>query len=48
MEAFGLLIQGFIYLWIAIIAFIPNFFMGGLTICVIATLITYLERRRSN
>ena len=48
MEAFGLLMKGFVFVWIAWIAFIPNFFMGGLTICVIATLITYLERRRSN
>ena len=42
------LITGFIYCWIAIIAFIPNAFMGGLTICIVATLITYFERSKSN
>jgi hypothetical protein len=42
------LIKGFIYVWISIIAFIPNAFMGGLAICIVATLITYIERSRSN
>lgn len=42
------LITGFIYVWISIIAFIPNAFLGGLTICIVATLITYLERSKSN
>ena len=41
------IIEGFIYVWIGIIAFIPNFFMGGLTICVVGTLMTYLEKRGS-
>ena len=48
MELFGLLIQSFIYCWIGIIAFIPNFFMGGLTVCILGTLLTYLERRTSH
>lgn len=43
----GTLIQGFLYVWIGIIAFIPSFFMTGLTICVFGTLLTYLERARS-
>jgi hypothetical protein len=42
------LIKGFIYVWISIIAFIPNAFMGGLAICIVATLITYIERSKSN
>jgi MFS superfamily sulfate permease-like transporter len=42
------LITVFIYVWISVIAFIPNAFMGGLTICVVATLITYFERSKSN
>jgi hypothetical protein len=41
------LIEGFVYVWISIIAFIPNAFMGGLTICILATLWTYFERSRS-
>ncbi|MBI3994128.1 MAG: hypothetical protein HY342_12710 [Candidatus Lambdaproteobacteria bacterium] len=43
-ELLGYVIQGFIYVWIAIIASIPNFFMGGLTICIVATLLTYILR----
>ena len=46
-EAFGLIMKGFIYLWISIIASVPNAFMGGLTICVVATVLTYLMRRTS-
>jgi hypothetical protein len=48
MEILGVIIQGFIYIWIGIIAFIPNFFMGGLTICILGTLLTYLERKASH
>jgi hypothetical protein len=44
-EAFGLLMEGFVFLWIFIIASIPNAFMGGLTICIVATLLTYFMRR---
>jgi hypothetical protein len=48
MEFLGVLIHLFIYVWITIIAFIPNFFMGGLTVCILGTLLTYLERREAN
>ena len=41
------LIEGFIYFWIFIIASIPNLFLGGLTFCIAATLLTYFEKRRS-
>ena len=43
-ELLGLVVKSFIYLWIAIIAAIPNIFMGGLTICIVATLLTYILR----
>jgi hypothetical protein len=43
-EAFGYLMKAFIYLWMVIIATVPNVFMGGLTICILATLLTYLLR----
>jgi len=43
-----ILITVFIYIWISIIAFIPNAFMGGLTICILATLISYFERSKSS
>ena len=45
-EAFGLLMKGFVYLWILIIASIPNAFMGGLTFCIVATVLTYFMRRQ--
>lgn len=41
-EAFGYLMKAFIFLWMAIIATVPNVFMGGLTICILATLLTYI------
>ena len=41
------IIEGFIYIWIGIIAIIPGFMMGGLTICIFGTVLTYLEKRRS-
>jgi len=44
-EVMGLIIQGFVYLWIAIIATIPNVFMGGLTVCILATVLTYFMRK---
>ncbi len=44
-EAFGLLIKGFVILWIAIIAIIPNVFMAGLTLCIVATTLTYFRKR---
>ena len=46
-DAFGLIMKGFIYLWITIIATIPNAFMGGLTLCIAATVLTYFMRRSS-
>jgi hypothetical protein len=44
-EAIGLLMQGFIYVWILIIATVPNAFMGGLTLAIAATVLTYFMRR---
>ena len=44
-DLFGLLIQGFILLWITIIASIPNAFMGGLTLCIGATVLTYFIKK---
>jgi len=43
-DILGLIIEGFIYLWILIIATIPNVFMAGLTNCIGATLLTYVVR----
>lgn len=45
-EVLGVIIEIFVYCWILIIASIPNLFMGGLTIAVLGTLITYFERSR--
>lgn len=45
-EAFGYLMKAWIYLWMTIIATVPNVFMGGLTICIVATVVTYLERKK--
>ncbi|MCH8883376.1 MAG: hypothetical protein IIA41_07755 [SAR324 cluster bacterium] len=42
------IIEGFIYVWIAIIAIIPGFMMTGLTMCILGTAITYLEKRGSS
>ena len=41
-EAFGYLMKAFIFLWMTIIATVPQIFMGGLTICVVATVLTYV------
>ena len=46
-EIFGVILEGFIYLWIFIIASIPNAFMGSLTICIAATVLTYFMKKRS-
>ncbi len=46
-EFLGIIIQGFVYLWIFIIAAIPNIFMAGLTICITATVLTYFIRKRT-
>ncbi len=48
-DALGLIMKGFIYIWIGIIATMPQIFMGGLTVCIAATALTYFMRRnRSN
>lgn len=44
-EFFGYLFTGFILVWIFIIASIPNMFMGGLTICIAATVLTYFTKK---
>ena len=44
-ELFGYLIKGFILMWISIIGAIPNAFMGGLTLCIGATVLTYFIRK---
>ena len=46
-EAFGYLMKAWIFLWMTIIGTIPQVFMGGLTICVVATVLTYFEKKRS-
>lgn len=45
-DLLGYVVQGLIYMWIGIIAVVPNAFMGGLTICIAATVLTYLEKRK--
>lgn len=44
-DLLGLLIQAFIILWLVIIATIPQVMMGGLTLCVAATVITYFTKK---
>jgi len=44
-EFVGILVQGFLYVWMMIIASIPNIFMGGLTLCVAATVMTYFIKK---
>lgn len=44
-ELFGYLFKGFIWVWISIIASIPNAFMGGLTLCISATVLTYFVKK---
>lgn len=46
-EFLGIIIEGFLYLWILIIASIPGIFMGGLTACIAATALTYFIRKRA-
>ncbi|MDH4247442.1 MAG: hypothetical protein OEW39_06470 [Deltaproteobacteria bacterium] len=45
-EFVGILVQGFLYVWMMIIASIPNIFMGGLTLCVAATVMTYFIKKQ--
>ena len=45
-EILGVIIEGFLYVWILIIATVPNAFMGGLTLCVAATVLTYFTKKR--
>ena len=48
-DALGIIMKGFIYIWMMIIGAIPNAFMAGLTLGVVATVITYfIKRRRSS
>lgn len=44
-EILGVIIEGFLYFWMFIIASVPNAFMGGLTLCVVATVVTYFSKR---
>ena len=44
-DLFGYLIKGFVLFWISIIGSIPNAFMGGLTLCVAATALTYFYKK---
>ncbi len=41
-ELWGLLFKFFVFAWIAIIAIVPQIIMGGLVMCILATLMTYL------
>lgn len=43
-ELFGFVFKGFIFLWMTIIASIPNIFMSGLTLCIVATVLTYFMK----
>ncbi|MCZ6531466.1 MAG: hypothetical protein O7A08_00720 [SAR324 cluster bacterium] len=44
-ELFGYLMEGFVWFWILIIGSIPNIFMGGLTACIGATVISYFVKK---
>ncbi len=44
-DLFGLIFKGFVVVWLVTIAFIPNFFMGGLTFSVVATVLTYFKKK---
>ena len=46
-DALGYLMKAFIFLWMTIIASVPNIFMGGLTICILATVLTYFMKKPS-
>ena len=46
-EFIGFLVKGFIFLWMTIIGSIPNIFMGGLTLCIVATVLTYFIKKRA-
>ena len=41
-EVMGYLMYAFIYVWMTIIATVPQIFMGGLTACIAATALTYI------
>lgn len=47
-EFMGYIFKGFIYVWMTIIASIPNIFMGGLTICILATVLTYFIKKKES
>jgi hypothetical protein len=40
-DVLGYLMYAFIFVWMTIIATVPQVFMGGLTICIAATALTY-------
>ncbi|MDH5752711.1 MAG: hypothetical protein OEZ59_09880 [Deltaproteobacteria bacterium] len=44
-EFFGLIFKGFIFVWMGIIASIPNIFMAGLSLCIGATVMTYFLKK---
>lgn len=46
-EIIGFIVHAFVYVWIVIIATIPNAFMGGLTLCIAAMALTYILRDSS-
>jgi hypothetical protein len=46
-DLMGYVFKAFIYLWMTIIGTIPQVFMGGLTICVVATVLTYFMKDRT-
>ena len=41
-----ILIESFVWFWLLIIGSIPGIFMSGLSLCIGATLLTYLEKRK--
>ena len=43
-DVIGILVEGFIYVWIAIIASIPGIFMSGLFMGIGATVLTYFGK----
>ena len=46
-DLMGYIFKAFIFLWMTIIGSIPNIFMGGLTICIVATVLTYFMKTKA-
>lgn len=44
-DLFGYLIKGFVLFWLTIIGSVPQMFMGALTLCVVATVLTYFLKK---